>query len=300
MATIAAGRAPVQVADGSGSLSRIWLIARITFREAVRKRMVWAVVLLSALFLVFYGWGIVRFKETWDGRIARIGRIPISFAQAVDLNVAFGMFIVFFLAAVMGIFASIGTIAGEIDAGTFQAVLPKPIRRWEVVLGKYLGFALMIGLYVAMMTAGIAAVVFAVTQHLPAQLVQAALVIAVAAWWLLALTVLGSTVFATMANGIIVYMIYSFGLAATILETIGQTLQIPAMEQSGLIVSVIVPSQRIYNYANYLIQPTTNIGFGGGGGIGGTPPSGVVVPFAIGYLVLLIIGACLVFRRKDL
>ena len=158
----------------------------------------------------------------------------------------------------------------------------------------------MIGLYIALMTASIAVIVFAVTQHLPAQLAQAALVIAVSAWWLLALTVLGSTVFATMANGIIVYMIYSFGLAATILETIGQTLSIPAMEQSGLIVSVVIPSQRIYNYANYLIQPTTNIGFGGGGGLGGTPPSGVIVPFAVGYLVLLLIGACLVFRRKDL
>ncbi len=72
------------------------------------------------------------------------------------------------------------------------------------------------------------------------------------------------------------------------------------MEQSGLIISIVIPSQRIYNYANYLIQPTTNIGFGGGGGIGGTPPSGFIVPFAVGYLVLLLIGACLVFRRKDL
>ncbi len=301
MATMAANSAPVGAVGGvggAGSPGRIWLLATTTFREAVRKRMVWAVLLLSAVFLSFYSWGIVRFKETWTA--SRGGGLPLSFAQAVDLNVAFGMFIVFFLAAVMGIFASIGTIAGEIDAGTFQAVLPKPIRRWEVVLGKFTGYALMLAAYIALMTAAIAGIVYIVTQHVPAQLAQAALVIAVAAWWLLALTVLGSTIFATMANGIIVYMIYAFGLAATILESIGQLLRIPSLEQSGLIISIVIPSERIYNYANYLVQPSTNIGFGGGGGIGGTPPSGFIVPFAVGYLVLLLIGACLVFRRKDL
>jgi len=301
MATITADRAPVYAAGGgAGSPGRIWLLAITTFREAVRKRMVWAVLLLSALFLAFYGWGVVKFKETLANSTGRSGGLPISFAQEVDLLVALGMFIVFFLAAVMGIFASIGTIAGEIDAGTFQAVLPKPIRRWEVVLGKFLGYALMLAAYIALMTGAIAAIVYVITQRVPAQLAQAALVIAVSAWWLLALTVLGSTIFATMANGIIVYMIYGFGLAATSLESIGQLLRIPTLEQGGLIFSILIPSQRLYNYANYLIQPSTNIGFGGSGSIGGTPPSGFIVPFAASYLVLLLIGACLVFRRKDL
>ncbi|HEY7907911.1 MAG TPA: hypothetical protein VIC60_03515, partial [Thermomicrobiales bacterium] len=63
---------------------------------------------------------------------------------------------------------------------------------------------------------------------------------------------------------------------------------------------LVFPSQRIYNYANYLLQPATNISFGGGGGPSSTPPSGAVVPYAIGYLILLIVAACLVFRKKDL
>jgi hypothetical protein len=84
----------------------------MTFREAVRKKMIWAVFLLSGLFVAFFTWGTIRFKATWDARTAaRSFRIPITFNQAVDLNVAFGVFIVFFLAAVMGIFAAIGTIA---------------------------------------------------------------------------------------------------------------------------------------------------------------------------------------------
>lgn len=301
MATATRALAPVRSFDAVASLRRIWLLARMTFREAVRKKMIWAVFLLTALFIAFYGWGVYRFKQTWDARIAaRSFRFPITFNEAVDLNMAVAVFILFFLAAVMGIFAAIGTIAGEVDGGTFQAILPKPIRRWEVVLGKWLGYALMLALYVGVVIAAVATEVGTITGHIPAGTVKAALVVIIATWWLLSLTVLGSTIFATMANGIVCYMLYAFGLAATIVESMGQVFQVRAMENAGLLLSLLFPSQRIYNYANYLIQPTTNIAFGGSGGPSATPPSGAIVPFAIGYLTLLIVGACLVFRKKDL
>ncbi len=301
MATATRTLAPDRSFDVLGSLRRIWLLARMTFREAVRKKMIWAVVLLTTLFVAFFGWGVVRFKATWDARAAaRSFRFPITFNQAVDLNTAVAVFIIFFLAAVMGIFAAIGTISGEVDGGTFQAILPKPIRRWEVVLGKWLGYAVMLALYIMLTMAAVATEVGIITGHVPAGTWRATLVLIVAAWWLLALTVLGSTIFATMANGIICYMIYAFGLAATIVEAMGQLFQIRAMENAGLVLSLLFPSQRIYNYANYLIQPATNFSFGGSGGPSSAPPSGAVVPFAVGYLVLLIVGACFVFRKKDL
>ncbi|HEY7908405.1 MAG TPA: ABC transporter permease subunit, partial [Thermomicrobiales bacterium] len=147
MATASRALAPTNSLDAIASLKRIWLLSRMTFREAVRKKMIWAVFLLTALFVAFYGWGVYRFKQTWDARIAaRSFRFPITFNQAVDLNMAVAVFIIFFLAAVMGIFAAIGTISGEVDGGTFQAILPKPIRRWEVVLGKWVGYAIMLAL----------------------------------------------------------------------------------------------------------------------------------------------------------
>ncbi len=301
MATTAHTLAPARSFDAIGSLRRIWLLSRMTFREAVRKKMIWAVFLLTALFVAFYGWGVYRFKETWDARqAARSFRFPITFNQAVDLNMAVAVFIIFFLAAVMGIFAAIGTISGEVDGGTFQAILPKPIRRWEVVLGKWLGYAIMLALYVGVTMALVAAEVGVITGHVPAGTVKTTLIVIVATWWLLSLTVLGSTIFATMANGIVCYMFYAFGLAATIVESMGQLFQVRAMENAGLLLSLVFPSQRIYNYANYLIQPATNFSFGGNGGPSAAPPSGAVVPFAIGYLILLVVASCLVFRKKDL
>lgn len=301
MATATRALTPTRTLDVGPSLGRIWLLARMTFREAVRKRMIWAVLLFTALFVAFYGWGVYRFKETWNARIAaRSFRFPITFNQAVDLNMAFAVFMIFFLAAVMGIFAAIGTIAGEVDGGTFQAILPKPIRRWEVVLGKFVGFAVMLMLYIVLVMAAVSIEVWTITNHLPLGVWRATPVLFVAVWWLLALTVLGSTIFASMANGIVCYMIYAFGLAATIVEAQGQLFQIRAMENAGLFFSLLFPSQRIYNYANYLIQPATNLSFGGGGGPSSAPPSGAVVPFAVVYLILLVISACLVFRKKDL
>src|SRR5258708_24624076 len=186
MATATRALAPSNSLDATGSVRRIWLLARMTFREAVRKRMIWAVFLLTALFVAFYGWGITRFKATWDARAAaRSFRVPITFNQAVDLNMAFAFFIVFFLASVMGIFASIGTIAGEVDGGTFQAILPKPIRRWEVVIGKWVGYAIMLALYIVIVMAAVGTEVRIITGHLPSGVWQATPVLFVAVWWLL-------------------------------------------------------------------------------------------------------------------
>ena len=43
----------------------------------------------------------------------------------------------------------------EIEAGTLQAILPKPISRWEIIAGKYLGFLAMIAVYVGLMFGGV-------------------------------------------------------------------------------------------------------------------------------------------------
>ena len=58
------------------------------------------------------------------------------------------------LAVVMTILTSIDTISGEIASGTIQAIAMKPIARWQILAGKWTGFAAMVAIYVAMMFGG--------------------------------------------------------------------------------------------------------------------------------------------------
>ena len=140
---------------------RALVIAQLTFREALRKKMIWGVVLLSIGFVVVYYWGFTLVRDDFlghnpGGATPERGTRPILTLDLVAaILVSLGFYTINFLAGVMTIFAAVGAVSGEVEAGTFQAVVPKPLARWEIIVGKYLGFADMIALYIALMAADV-------------------------------------------------------------------------------------------------------------------------------------------------
>ena len=71
-----------------------------------------------------------------------------------------GMYVVNFLTAMMTVLTSVDTLSGEISSGTIHTLVSKPVRRWEIVLGKWLGFAGMLTLYLLLMAGGVMLIVY--------------------------------------------------------------------------------------------------------------------------------------------
>jgi Cu-processing system permease protein len=114
-------------------LGRIWAIALNTFREAARIR-----VLYGILFLVVAGnmAAVVlgQMSVTEESRVARdIGLAGISL---------FG--------SLTAIFLGVFLLYTEVQRRTIHAIVSKPIERWEFVVGKYLGMALVLTVLVAL------------------------------------------------------------------------------------------------------------------------------------------------------
>jgi Cu-processing system permease protein len=116
-----------------GSMGRIWAIALNTFREAARIRVLYGVVILvlasNLLALVL---GEMSIYE--EQRVARdVGLAGISF---------FG--------SLTAIFLGVFLLYGEVQRRTVHSIVSKPIQRWEFVVGKYLGMALVLTVLVAL------------------------------------------------------------------------------------------------------------------------------------------------------
>jgi ABC-type transport system involved in multi-copper enzyme maturation permease subunit len=62
-----------------------------------------------------------------------------------------GLYAVTFLSVAMGALLAADTLAGEINSGSIQTIVAKPVRRSDVVFGKWLGFAGLLGLYAILM-----------------------------------------------------------------------------------------------------------------------------------------------------
>lgn len=284
----------------------IVVIARLTFREALRRKVILGVVLLSIAFIALYAVGFHLFRQQYLDLAARraarsrSGPAP-TYAVSASAMVLLGLYTVNFLTGIMTIFAAVGTVAGEIEAGTLHAVVPKPIGRWQIILGKYLGFAIMLVVYIALMVAGVVVTSHLVGHYAPPNIVHGTLLVMLVSMILLSLTMLGSTIFSTMTNGVVVFMLYGMAVTGGLVEQIGTALNNNTLVNIGIGTSIVVPSDSMWRLASYVVQPQLAISFIGPNPLGTTvPPSNLAVHYSMAYCAVLLVGSVLVFQRRDL
>ena len=125
----------------------VWIMAGITFREAARKKILWTALLAGLGFLLVFGIGL--HFQVGDFRNSSVP--PFLRYQVVSAMLMIGLYTVDLLAVVMTTLTSVDTISGEITSGTIHAIATKPLARWQILIGKWLGFVAMSGVYVALM-----------------------------------------------------------------------------------------------------------------------------------------------------
>jgi ABC-type transport system involved in multi-copper enzyme maturation permease subunit len=126
------------VAAGSGSFSRVATIARNTFREAVRDRVLYNLV----LFVLILTGGAIFLGE-------------LSAAQEAKIIVDMGLSAMLLFGVFISIFVGVGLVYKEIERRTIYAIFSKPVGRGEFLAGKYLGLCLTLAVNVAVMGAGV-------------------------------------------------------------------------------------------------------------------------------------------------
>src|SRR5437879_2231298 len=143
----AAGR-PVHADHGRGRrpVRAIGIIAGMTLREAARRRILWTAAIAAVLLLVVFGVALRLQVLEFQSRSLS----PFLRYQVENGMLIVGLYTCDLLAVVMTILTSIDTLAGEMSSGTIHAIATKPITRWQIFAGKFLGFAGMSSAYVAL------------------------------------------------------------------------------------------------------------------------------------------------------
>lgn len=118
----------------AGGPGRVWAVALNTFREAVRNRVLYVL----ALFAV----GLMAFSVVLG---------ELSMHEEVRVIKDLGLFGISFVGVVIALFLGVNLLSKELDRKTVYFVIPKPLRRWEFLLGKYLGQVLTLGILVVLM-----------------------------------------------------------------------------------------------------------------------------------------------------
>jgi len=183
----------------------VWRIAKITVAEARRRRVLRAVIALVIVIII---------SMTFFSYLSPQEQARMLINGGLSAITVFGILLAIFVAAFL--------IPNEIENRTVYAILAKPVRRFEFVLGKYLGALIVLAAVVAIMTVvlvGVLLVQDRLVEDLPdsafnpniGQVVFAAAMSYCALAVLTALIVLISTVSSTTMTVISAFIIWVVG-----------------------------------------------------------------------------------------
>lgn len=283
-------------------MNKAWIIARMTFREAIRRRIVLTGLVLGILFLIIFSIGFrmiyAAISADMSGTAGAMTRVWQS--EASNFLLMAGLYAVAFLSVAMGALLSADTLAGEISSGTIQTIVTKPLRRSDVVIGKWLGFACLLGLYSLLMSGGTVLSVYLQAGYLPDNLLAGLSLIYLESLLVMTLALACSSAMPALATGGLVFGLYGLAFIGGWIEQIGAIFRNQTAVQVGIVTSLLIPTEAIWRRATFEMQaplsaalqmtPFTTV----------SAPSTLMVVYAILYLGVMLWVAVSTFRRRDL
>ncbi len=250
-------------------------IARNAFREAVRDRVLYNLV----LFVLLLTAGAIFIGELSGGQERKI---------IVDLGLSamllFGVFI--------SIFVGVGLVYKEIERRTVYAIFSKPVGRGEFLVGKYLGLCLTLLVNLVVMGAGVSLALIYVSHGLDPLALSiwpAVLLIYVELMILTSVALLFSSFSSPALSALLTFFVFIIGHFSADLKSLADSMAGASARWVFRGLYYLVP-----NLANYsVITPAAH---------GLTPALGNVVAsvlYALAYITVILAAATLIFRRRN-
>jgi ABC-type transport system involved in multi-copper enzyme maturation permease subunit len=258
-----------------GTLWRVTAIARNAFREAVRDRVLYNLVLFVLMLTavsIFIG-------ELSGGQERKV---------IVDLGLSamllFGVFI--------AIFVGVGLVYKEIERRTIYAVFSKPVGRGEFLVGKYLGLCLTLLVNVLVMAVGVSVALVYVSRGwdpLIPTIWPAVLLIYMELMLLTAVALLFSSFSSPALSALLTFLVFIIGHFSADLKSLAGSLG-----SSG--------ARWLFTGLYYLLPNLANYSFITPAAHGHSPSPGFVFTaafYAIIYIAAILAAATLVFSRRN-
>jgi len=274
----------------------VWILAGVTFREASRKKLVWMALLAGGAFLALFGTGLHFQVKDFATRLPSI----MVRRQAMSTLLLMGLYAADALVVMMAVLTSVDTLSGEIASGSIQAVATKPIRRAQLVFGKWLGLAGMLTIYVALMVGGTATVAYLIGGATVRHLAAGMALIWLESLLLLSVTLFFGTTFSTLTNGVLTLGLHGAAFLGGWIEVAGASSDSPRAVTVGIVASLVMPSEALWRRAAYEMQSPLVAAVGFSPFSGASTPSPVMVGYAAVYLLLFLLAALYRFNRRDL
>jgi Cu-processing system permease protein len=276
-------------------MTPILTITWLTFHEARRRRMALAALVVGALFLGLFSLGFWLIQRELDAE----GVPLVARQQILNFLTIAGLYVVHFLTVMLAIFASADALSGEIASHTIQTLVTKPVRRWHVLLGKWLGVAAMLAIYLGALGSGVIVAARLIGGYTPPNPQQGVMLLVLESLVLTALSLLGGARLSTLTNGVTLFMLYALAFIGAWVEQIGALLQSDNAVRVGIVTSLLLPVEAIWRRAASDMQPGIASAMPSPFSVASKPSDAMIV-YAVLYGAAALLLAMRVFGRRDL
>ena len=284
-------------------MSSISVLARMTFQEAIRRRIVLTGLILGILFLIVFAVGAHMISIEISREVLVEGGTAYRNIMQKEMSnflLMAGLYAVTFLSIAMGALLASDTLAGEINSGSIQTIVTKPVRRSHVVFGKWLGFAGLLGLYALLMAGGVVLIVFIQSAHLPRNILAGLSLIYLESLLVMTISLAGSSAMPALATGGMVFGLYGLAFLGGWIEQIGTLVSNPTAVQIGIVTSLVIPTEALWRRAAYEMQTPLASALGMSPFGAFSVPSTLMVLYAVIYLVIVFAIAVSTFNHRDI
>ena len=251
-------------------------IARNTFREAVRDRVLY---------------NLVAFAVIMIASALLFGEISIGIEKIILINIGLSSISVFGL--LISIFLGIGLVYKEMDKRSLYSLLSKPIRRWQFIVGKFLGLNLTLLVNTLFMSAGLWASLYYLNHafaHEDIYIWTGIYFILLELFLVTALCLFFSCFSTPVLSAIFTFLIFFVGTTASDIRAFGQMSSSSFLKQLSTFLYYLLP-----NFSNFAVAGTVSHGM---------PVAGRLVLFntlyALCYSGLLLGASAWIFSKRDL
>jgi len=255
---------------------RVVAIARNAFREAVRDRVLYNLVVFVLLLIA-----------------AAIFLGEISAGQEAKIIVDLGLSAILLFGVFIAIFVGVGLVHKEIERRTLYAILSKPIGRGEFLLGKYLGLCLTLLVNVAIMGAGLSLALLYVKRGwdpLVVRIWPAIFLIYIELAILTGVAMLFSAFSSPALSALLTFFVFVIGHFSADLKTLANTMG-------------SAPTRWVFAGLYYLLPNLTNYNAITAAAHGQAPDVRAIAAatgYGVIYIGVLLAATALVFSRRNL
>jgi ABC-type transport system involved in multi-copper enzyme maturation permease subunit len=275
-------------------MRNILTIAHLTLAEARRRRILIAAVLCGAAFLAVFATALFfAYRES-------AGEPFVQRQVTLTVLTVAGLYASSFLSVLFAVLLPVDALSGEIDSGVMQTIASKPIRRADIVIGKWLGHGVIVTAYLGLLSGGVLVTVWTIAGFAPVNVDTALPLMLLEVLLLLTVSIAGGTRLSTVTNGVMALGFYGVAFIGGWVEQVGAFAGVQSAKTVGIIASLISPPDALWRLAAYNLQPPIVRDVGAFVFSAASAPTPLMVWWAGGFTALTLLWAVRSFGRRAL